>query len=148
MKHASVNSNTAVSLLNTKVAFAWKNITNQDPIVGKYDIGETNFGGFESPVIVVEGHIDVEDVSANELNQELLIEFAALRHETAITLTVPCGGTPQYLKGRPSAGYETDGTMTLQNTMSVWIKGFNINFDNSSQQGRFWNYAITFVEST
>ncbi len=148
MQHSSVNSNTAVTLLNTRVSYAWKNLIKSDPIVGKYDISEVNFGGFEAPVIVIEGHLDIEDQSVNELTQELLIEFAALRHETAITLTVPCGNTPQKLKGRPAAGYDTDGTMTLQNTFLVRIMDFNINFDNSSQQGRFWDYAITLVEST
>ncbi len=90
----------------------------------------------------------MDDMIANGLTQELLTEFAALRSTTPITLSVPTGSTssPTYLKGRPSGGYETDGTMTLQNTINVVIDSFDIMIDNSSQQGRFWSYVINLTE--
>ena len=148
LQHPNVNGGTAVELPGvTGITFGWNNLNNVDPVPGKYDIVENNFGGFENPKIVIGGSFDVEDIGANELTQELLVNFATLRSEIPITLTIPVGSTPQYLKGRPSGGYKTDGTNSLQNTIKVWIDSFDIRIDTTSEQGRFWTYSITMHET-
>jgi len=148
MTHASVNSGTAVILEGAKVNYAWKNITSVDPITGKYDIVEAEYSGFENPRVVIAGHMDVDDMLSSGITQELLTEFATLRSTTAISLSVPSGATPTYLKGRPTAGYETDGDMTMLNTISVRIESFSIGLDGfNSDKGRSWTYQITCHET-
>ena len=147
LNHTSVNSGSNVILENVSVSFSWKNLNKVDPIPGKYDIVENNYEGFENPRIVLRGHLDVEENRTDAITQELLVDFATLRSETPITLTVPTGSTPIYLKGRPSGGYETDGAQTMQNSLSVVIDSFDISIDSSSEQGRFWSYSITLHET-
>ena len=147
LTHASVNSGTAVDLHGVSITYSWKNLTNIDPVEGQFDTVESNFGGFENPKVSISGHFDVEDISSNDLTQELLTEFATLRSTTPITLSVTTGASNTALKGRPSGGYETDGTMTLTNTIKIQINIFNILIDTSSDQGRFWNYSIVCTET-
>jgi hypothetical protein len=148
MTHSAVNSGTAVILQGVSVSLAWSNLSKVDPIPGKYDITESDYAGFENPKIVIEGHFDVDDISSNELTQELLVNFATLRSTTPISLSVPTGSSPTYLKGRPTAGYETDGSQTLLNTIKIQIDSFNISLNTSSELGRFWSYSINCTEVT
>ena len=148
LQHANVNGGTAVTLYGASVKFSWKNLTKPNPIPGKYDISETEYGGFENPKIVITGAFSVDDIDSNELTQELLTDFAALRSTTPITLTVSTGSTPTYLKGRPSGGYETDGDMTLSNSIKIQIESFDISISGQdSDLGHFWNYSITAHET-
>jgi len=148
LQHTSVNSGTAVTLHATSVSYGWKNLTNVEPIQGKYDSVEANFGGFENPKITLSGSFDIGDLESNELTQDLLVNFATLRHTTPIKLTIPTGSTPIYLKGRPTGGYETDGAQTLRDYIYIQIESFDLQIDNSSELGRFWNYNIVAHETS
>ncbi len=146
MQHSLVNSGTAVILQNGTVSYSWANLTRPDPIEGKYDLSETEYGGFENPKISINGYFDVEDIDTNELTQKLLVDFATLQSTTPIVLSVPMGddSSPTYLGGRPSGGYQTDGTNTLSNSINFVIETFDISIDGGrSDQGRFVNYSIT-----
>jgi len=149
MTHASVNSGTAVILEVASVKYGWKNITNTDPITGKYDIVEAEYSGFENPRIVISGHFDVDSMLTSGITQEILTEFATIRSITPISLSIPTGETPTYLKGRPTAGYETDGDMTMLDTINVQIDSFDLNISGvSSDKGRNWDYTITCHETS
>ena len=148
MTHSAVNGGTAVILHGVEVTYSWGNLTKTDPIPGKYDITEAENGGFENPKIIIRGNFDVEDISSNEITQDLLVNFATLRSTTPISLSVATGSSPVYLKGRPSGGYETDGAQTLQNSISIQINSFDIKIDTSSETGRFWTYSINCTEVT
>ena len=149
MTHASVNGGTAVILQNSRIGFSFKKIQKALPITGKYDITEVEYGGIENPKIRITGSFDVEDISTNELTQELITEFLMIKSVTPISLSVPSGitGAPTYLKGRPTGGYETDGAMTLLNTINVSIDSFDLSFDGTSDQGRHWTYSLICTET-
>jgi len=150
LQHTLVNSGTAVILQNSKVNYGLKKIFKVPPIPGKYDIAEAEYSGFENPKITITGHFDVNDIDSNELTQELLTELFMLKSTTPLVLSVPTGtsASPTYLKGRPSGGYETDGDMTMQNTINVIITSISFGLSSSSDEGHFWNYNISLTESS
>lgn len=146
LQHDSVNGGEDVVLPHVEVSYTWKNLTNVDPTPSNYDIVESSFAGWENPEISLKGHIDVDDIMDNELTQELLVEFACLRSSTPIELTVPVGEN-DYIKGRPSSGYDTDGTMEMEDSIKIMITDFDIKTDNQSDRGRFMTYKINCHET-
>ncbi len=147
LTHSSVNGGTSVILQNSRVGLSLKKSTKTPPIPGKYDITHTEYGGFENPKISISGFFDVEDIDSNEANQELLTEFLMLQSTTPITLSVPTGSSPIYLKGRPTGGYETDGNMTMSNSIKVSIETLDISLDSTSEKGIFWMYRMSLTET-
>lgn len=150
LQHNDVNSNTAVSLNNVTIKYAWKNIVKQDPIPGKGDISEVDYNGFENPIIILTGWIDTDDTSSNLINHSLLLDFAQANNSSNTTkLTITCVGedtTATYLKGRPSTGYSVGGT--YRDFLLVQVKNFSFNFGvPKSKEGRIWGYTIEFTET-
>lgn len=152
LQHSSVNSNIAVTLPSAAVQYTWGALSNTTPIPGKWDIAETDVGGFENPKIVIRGTMDIGDIPTNSLTQSLLMDFAQIlftgSSATAIKLTIASGGdglTDVYLKGRPSAGYSIGGTYLAY--LYVTIDGFSISFDSNIRNERKWDYQITFTET-
>jgi len=149
LQHPNVNGGNAVVLNGASIRYSWKNLSSTNPIPGKYDITETEYSGFENPKIVITGHFDVDNLDSNELTQKFLIDFATLRSETPITLTVSTGLTSTtYLGGRPTDGYKTDGTNTLSNSINIAIDSFDIVIDSSADKGHLWSYTITCHETS
>ena len=150
LTHASVNGGVAVDLGAADVSYGWKNLTKTDPVEGKFDISETDYSGFENPIITIRGVMDVDDATANQITQALLIDFALLRSTTPITLTVQAGGgtaNKGKLRGRPAAGYSVGGSLTT--TMKVVIDSFDISFSTTTaEEGQRWDYSITLQETT
>lgn len=158
LQHSLVNSGTAVTLpSSTTISYKWKNLTNFNPAVGKWDIVPGNFQGFENPTIQIKIPLSTIETSTNELTHKLLVDFSILRSTTPITLSIPTSSsgstenpfsaTPTYLGGRPSGGYKTDGTNTLSNTIYIFINGFSIDIDSSSELGHIWNITIDAQEA-
>jgi hypothetical protein len=156
MTHSLVNSGTAVTLKGAKVGYKWKNLTNCNPVVAKWDIVKGNYQGFENPTISISGVINQVDLGTNDLTQKRLIDFCTLLSTTPISLVVPTSSsgtaespfsaTPTYLGGRPSGGYKTDGTNTLVNSINILILDFSIDIDSASEMGHIWNYQINAQE--
>jgi len=153
LQHSDVNSGTAVDLLGAvTVDYAWTNLTNTTPIPGKFDIAESDVGGFENPKMVIRGVIDVGDMGSNTLTPNLLKDFAQIKFAgttgTAIKLTIKSGGdgsTDVYLTGRPDGGYTVGGS--YNNYFYGVIESFSIKFDTNTTNERKWDYNITFVET-
>lgn len=152
IQHAEVNSGTAVILPASVATYTWSGLTNTTPIPGKWDIAETDVGGFENPKIIVRGTIDVGDMGTNWITQSLLMDFAQVQFDgtsaKAIKLTVSAGAdgtTDEYLQGRPSAGYSIGGTYL--DYIYVIVNGFTITFDSNVVDERKWDYNITFNET-
>lgn len=145
LTHASVNSGSPVYLQGTSVKYGVTNMMNVSPVEGSADIAEVNVGGFgENPVISVEGMFDVENNPANTVTHSLLLDFKQVT--TPIQLIVTAGTTPQFLKGRPTAGYSLGGTYL--NQFSVYLKSFDITFSpGESSEGKVWRYNAVFVET-
>jgi len=149
LTNANVNSGTAVLLNARSVTYAWSNITKPTPADGKYDIVTSHFGGFENPKIVVQGIIDNRRAIANSMTHVLLVNFAACKAGTT-ALKVNYGTTPTILGGRPTAGYVSTGSNTLDTTngIDVQIENFNINIDYSADaSGQVWRYQLTMHET-
>lgn len=147
LQHDSVNSGTAIVLENTTVKFSWKNLNEVKPILGKYDIVENEYGGFENPKLTLSGFIDVDNIPSNGLTQELTTELATLRSVTPLVLTVTTGTSATALKGRPTGGYETDGDMTLANTINVVIDSFDLSISaKNADLAHFWDFSIQLHE--
>lgn len=151
LQHADVNSGNAVELNLESFKLGWKNLVKTVPVGGKYDITESEFYGFENPVIVISGNIDTDDTSSNLITQALLMDFAqASNHTDKTKLTITCTGedaTAVYLKGRPTAGYSIGGTYTNY----IYVQIMNVNIESSvpeSQEGRLMRYTIEMVETT
>lgn len=150
LTNTNVNGGTAVVLGAERINFNWNNIINENTVPNKYDIAEVGFSGFEAPIITVRGTIPVDNLPNNHLTQELLVEFACVNSgDTYLKVTAGVtGGT--VLGGRPSGGYETDGTMSLDTTngIKVQIRSFSINFSASkTREGQAWNYQLNLVET-
>lgn len=148
LTHSSINGGTAVTLNCNGVSFGWKNLVSKDSSEGEYDIVPVSFGGFENPIMTLQGTVDVNNIGTNELDQELLIEFATLKSTTPVSLSITCGTNSYALKGRPTDGYETDGSNSLSSNISVFIDDFSIVPDFGSDQGHIWNYTINLTETT
>lgn len=156
-QHSLVNSGTAVSLPGATVSYKWKNITNFNPAIAKFDIVPGSFIGWENPTIIVAGTISTVDQQTNEMTQQLLVNFSTLKTTTPIVLTIPTSSsgtaespfsaTPTYIGGRPSTGYETDGTNVLSNTINVMIEDWSLDVDQSADLGHIWRYSITCREA-
>ncbi len=147
LTHPSVNGGTAVILYSPRINFAMKKLSKTQPIPGKYDIAEVEYAGIENPKITINFVIDVDEIDSNEMTQELLTEFLMVRSTTPITLSVPTGATPTYLKGRPTNGYETDGDMTLLDTIKVSIDDFTIDLNSSADRAHLWTYKLVLTET-
>ncbi|MCK4960799.1 MAG: hypothetical protein KAT00_15405, partial [Planctomycetes bacterium] len=149
LTHSLVNSGTAVILYGAKVDYSLKKIQKTNPIPGKYDIVEVEYGGMENPKITVEGVFDVNDIDTNETTQELMTDFTLIQSTTPIVLSVPTGASasPTYLKGRPTGGYETDGDMTMLDSINISIDSFTIGIDSTSDQGSMWRYKFVLTET-
>lgn len=146
-QHNLVNSGTPVILHAENINLSWKNLNEHEPIPGKYDIVNNDYAGFENPKITIRGYFDIEDIDSNELTQELLTEFATIKSTTPISLVIPIGQTPYYLKGRPVTGYENDGDFSMQNSLNVVIDSFDISLSGrESDMGRFLSYSIVLTE--
>lgn len=147
LEHPNVNSGTSVVLHGAKINYAWKNLFAVDPIPSKNDIVESGYEGFENPKIVIKCSVDVDDLITNSLTQQLLTEFSTLRSTTPVTLTIQTGSSNTPLKGRPTGGYESDGGMTMTNSIEIQIESFSIDFDSESEMSHFWNYNIVSHET-
>jgi hypothetical protein len=152
LQHSLVNGGVAVALKGVSVNYNWKNLFNVNPAVSKFDIVPGNYMGFENPTISIRGVMDMTDIDSNELNQSHLINFCTLLTTTPIVLTIPTSSsgsaedpfpaTPIYLKGRPLAGYQTNGQNTLLNSINIMIVNFSLDISNNSEMGHMWNYTI------
>lgn len=162
LSHPSVNSGNGVELNGVEVNFAWKNNNTTKPVLGTYDIAETSYEGFENPKIILRGVIDIDAqsgintpatnpvTSKKLICQKLLVDFAAIKSTTPLTLTIFSGNnaTQNRLGGRPAGGYNSSGSNTLANTLSVAVESFDVRFGTSSaKEGQRWDYSITFVET-
>lgn len=150
LQQLNVNGNVAVECKGATVKYTWKNIVRNDAILGKSDIAEVEYGGFQNPIIIITGVIDVDDDSANMMTQSLLFDFAQCVDGTNnLVLTVTSSGesgTGTHLKGRPAAGYSVGGSYT--DSLNIVIKVFSMNFGAiSSREGRIWSYSIECVET-
>ena len=52
LQHADVNSGTAVEMNISTVSYSWKNTTKTEPAAGQFDTVESEYAGFENPVIL------------------------------------------------------------------------------------------------
>ena len=158
IQHADVNSNTPVVLPASVATYTWSSLTNSTPIPGKWDIAETDVGGFENPKIVVRGTIDVGDPQSNWLTHSLLMDFAQVQFDgtsaKAIKLTIATGAdgtTNEYLKGAPAPNPTTGRQYSIGGTyldyIYVIISGFTITLSSNVEDERKWDYNITFNET-
>jgi len=151
LTNANVNSGTAVTVLSGTAKYSWKNLFKAKPVEGKYDIVESHYGGFENPKIVITGWMDADnkDSLSNIMTHAMLVNFAAER--SAVTkLKVSLGTTPLVLGGRPSGGYSTSGSNTLDTTdgIDIQIESFDIVVNSmETDAGRKMNYTIVAHET-
>ena len=147
LTNANVNSGTSVNLGAYNITYTWKNITDSNDVPKSYDVEESTYAGFQSPIIVIQGIIPIDLNISNHISQKLLIDFATVRTGD-ITLTVTSGkngGTN--LGGRPSGGYSNSGN-TLSSSLKVQVDTFVINFSSQKhREGEAWEYTLTLVET-
>lgn len=151
LTNANVNSGTAIVILGGTIRYDWKNITRADPVDGKYDIVESHYGGFENPIISVTGIFDVDNKASlsNIMTHAMLVNFATVKSGTT-TLKVSLGSTPLVLGGRPTNGYSTSGSNTLDTTngVDVQIDSFSISASSGETiYGRGASYTIMMHET-
>jgi len=142
MLQSSVASGETVTLNGVSVNYIWKNITNSEPVPGKFGTAEVDVAGFENPQIRLSGLIDVDadSTTAGYIKAFAKIKFDGTNSGTggAIKLIVASGDTPEYLKGSSDSN----------NYIWVIIKAFNITFNNSdSIDGQKWSWNIDLVET-
>lgn len=149
LTHTNVNSGTPVYLFGADIKYIWKNLIRADAMQGLHDISEVEYAGFENPIIMITGVIDVNSSQSNIITQSLLMDFAQCCDGTnnlVLTVYTEGEGTGTYLKGRPTAGYSVGGTYI--DNLKVVIKDFSISFGvPESKEGRIWNYTIELVET-
>ena len=143
MLQASVASGATVTLSGVSVNYIWKNLTNSEPIPGKFDTGEVDVAGFENPMIRLSGLIDVntDSTTAGYIKAFAKIKFdgTSSGNGGAIKLIVGAGSTPEYLKGASDSN----------DYIWVVIKNFNITFNTSdSSDGQKWSWNMDVVETT
>ena len=142
LQHALVNAGADIILESASVGYSFKNLNDSTPTPGRFDIVETQYGGFENPKITISGHIDIDDVLPNGLTQELLTSIAILKTEVPIVLTIETGSTATPLKGRPATGYSTSGSNAMISTINFIIDSFDIKLSNSADRAHLWTFSI------
>lgn len=160
MQHDDVNSGNEVFFNVTSANFSWKNLKNTNPVPGRWDIVETDVGGFENPIIVINGTSDLGDTTAVDVDGDsvnetamtipLLMDFAQVKFtgNNPIKLTIASGGdgtTNVFMKGRPSAGYSVGGT--YRDFMYVTIDSFNYDIPSEYVDQRRLNFSINCTET-
>lgn len=139
----NVNSGNTVRLKGALLTYTWNNLTRTTPLTGQFTLAETQVTGFENPKLVVSGYIDTNDLDSNIINQSLLQDFAKIEYQsadidTAIYLTVSTGIVPTWLKNYNHS----------EDFVKVVIENFNMTVDaGDSEEGHFWRYTLTLVET-
>jgi len=118
IKHASVNSGTAVEMNGVDVTWSWKNNISKKPILGTYDIKETSAEGYENSPIIIRGIIDINNIGTNTMNQDLMVDFATLVSTTPITLVIPTGNLYSGTTTSTSASKLVDSTASFTSNAS------------------------------
>jgi hypothetical protein len=155
LTHASVNSGTAVILPNVQVSWDWSNLTSATPATSKYDSVAVDKVGFENVKVTVSGAIDIDKIPTNGLTHALFVDFLALKSTDPIELKVSTGGvlsgvSETVLGGRPTAGYDSSGSNTLDTTngISIVIDSASLQMSSSeSKLGQRWNFSFIATET-
>lgn len=124
LKNSGINSGTAVNIFCEEFKIAWKNLTDTKPIPGAFDIAEVDFSGYEGPIITLKCVLDSVNLSSY-LTYQQLIDFITRRTGTT---TLKFKDNLNGIGGRPTAGYSSIATNTLDTTngFDVQIKTFDI----------------------
>ena len=140
-----MNSGTAVWLIGATWKYGWKNITNQDPVPGKYDIVEVDEGGWENPAITITGTIDHESSDSNEITEVLLKTFArAYTTQTYLSIGSGLDTTPTPLSKSDASVSETVKGGKTGVWIPIVIKAFNLT--PAGESGHIFNYQVTITE--
>ena len=146
LKNAGVNSGNAVWLIGATCKITWKNLNKADPVPGKYDTVEVDFGGWENPTYHIEGVIDTDSTggttnvnnesTCSEVTQSLLQSFAK-EVSNATWLKIGTGITPTYMQG----------ANTTSNAIKVRIDNFTIDIAPEAELGHLLNYSLDLTET-
>lgn len=145
--NSAVNSNTAVWAIGAAITYGWANLTNADPVPGKYNIVEVREGGWENPIFTIRGNIDPDAAGSNEITEVLMKQFArAYTTQTYVSIGLGTDATPTPISTSTASVTESaKGGKT-----GVWIpvvfKTFTIN--PAGESGHMIAYQMVLVEET
>lgn len=156
----SASINDPVWLVGGKLTYGWKNINKVDPIPGKKDIVEVRQGGWENPILTIEGNIDINNTAGTytvngvagciRITQAALVSMSSLvqTSEDYLLMKVAYGpktGSGVYLQGRGTgSGNYIDN---LTGSFFTYIDQHSIDIPSDSVDNHMWNYNITIGET-
>jgi len=141
----TINSGTAVKLLNSTFTYGFKNMTDVDPTNGGFGITEVQFWGWENPKITLTFHIPIDNIISGFMTWSLWNEFAKNKYDgtsgTQTKLNINVGGSDTAF-----ADYSLDSTSDSVTTIPVQVDNFKLVFGpGGSNNSAFWSVTATFM---
>jgi len=145
--NTGINSGTAVKLLNGEMTYGWKNRTLENPTDGTYGNVESQFSGWENPIINTTFYIPIDGVPSGHMTWALWNQFVKNAYDgtagTQTKLTVTLGDNDT-----PFLSYAATSAATGTSIIPVQIKSFNLRFSPAdSNNAAFWTINAQLVET-
>ena len=147
LKNANINSGTAVIVTGHVQSYAFKKLITGTPSPGYYDSANANYwqiptqhrGGVEAPLIVIQGHFNINNsFDTNDMTEQLLRHFWRERQNNSyVKITI---GKTSYQVRDYKGTQLTDG-------IKCEVVSVTQNFDISSEHDHFVRYTITLRET-
>jgi hypothetical protein len=149
LTNASINSGTAVKILNGVVTYNWKNLVKANPTNSSYKNTEAVFTGWENPTFNLTFHIPVGAEPSGTMtwalwNQFVKNKYYASSGATKTTLTIIVGDSDVSF-----TDYSVDETTSGNTIIPIQILGFGLTFSpGESNKAGFWTINAQVMVTT
>jgi len=145
--NTSINSGTAVRLLNGEFTYSWQNQIDAPIIATGYGNSESQFSGWENPIINLTFLIPVDSIPAGTMTWALWNQFVKNQYlgtsatQTKLSAVVGAGDT-QFIS------YAASSSSTGTSTVPIVVKGYTLTFDpGDSVNASLWRINAQLQET-
>lgn len=140
LTNPSINSGTAIKLLNSNFSYGWKNLEDSPPSLNSFGNVESQFSGWENPILTLNFHIPINNNIANGMTWALWNEIAKNQYDadtasTKTVLNISVGSSDSAF-----TDYSLDSTSSSLSSIPVIVKTYSLTFSpGDSHNSNFWS---------
>ncbi len=142
----NINSSTAVKLLSPTFTYGWRNMTAENPSNSTFGTVESQFSGWENPMINLQFYIPIDQNISGYMTWALWNQFAKNQYDgtsaTRLYLSAEFGNSV------PLATYAASSLSTSTYPIPVQIKSYSLNITaDESRNGYLWVITAQLTET-
>lgn len=137
LTNSTINSGTAVTLLGGELSYQWKNLTSANPGNSFFASTESQFSGWENPIMSLSFHINVNSIPTGTMTWDLWNQFVKAQYlgtsSTQTFLSCQVGTSTLF------TDYSASSSSTGVTSIPIQINSSTLSFSpGDSDNAHFW----------